>query len=538
MSTNKTLIIRYGQTLPTSVLITVEFAKNSTKIQPKLITKKDQTIIEATIATTDDTIIGATLISKFLSYMSNLAPQQDPLILTEIDSWIEFANNFTNENLLKLNTHLTLRTYLVGYQLSFADIFVWSKLKDDNISIPENFQHVNRWYNYCSELEEFKVVKSNEIKEKQQQQSKKNEVKIAETGTKKINVGSSANFEKLKGAIEGKVVTRFPPEPSGYLHIGHIKACLLNRHYATLYNGKMIVRFDDTNPSKEKEEFVESILEDLLKLGITNYTISYTSDFFTKLLEIAEQMIKDGFAYIDHTPVEELRKERMDGIESKFRNNTIEENLNLWQEMRKATELGKKCVMRAKIDMKSLNKAMRDPVLYRYNDTPHHRTGKQYSIYPMYDFACPIVDSLEGVTHALRSSEYHDRNPLYAWMFTATKLRPVEIEDFSRLNFKYTLLSKRKLQWFADKGFVSGWDSPAFPTVRGILRRGLTVSALKAFVFSQGASKTLNLQDMNKLWALNKKEIDPIIPRHTALSKKEFLSIYQMVQLQLNLKLY
>eukprot|EP01099_Mayorella_cantabrigiensis_P001424 TRINITY_DN1618_c0_g1_i2.p1 TRINITY_DN1618_c0_g1~~TRINITY_DN1618_c0_g1_i2.p1 ORF type:complete len:421 (-),score=118.54 TRINITY_DN1618_c0_g1_i2:28-1290(-) len=213
-----------------------------------------------------------------------------------------------------------------------------------------------------------------------------------------------------------------------------------------------------------------------------------------------------------------MRYERGEGIESKFRNNTLEQNLELWEEMKKGTPRGQECVMRAKIDMKNFNKVLRDPTFYRVvADHPHLRTGNKYKAYPTYDFACPIVDSIEGVTHALRSSEYHDRNALYDWVFDALKIRKVVIQDFSRLNFSYTLLSKRKLQWFVDQKKVTGWDDPSFPTIQGLFRRGLTLEALREFILAQGSSKNINLMDMAKLWALNKKILDPIVPRHTAI---------------------
>ncbi|KAI8920350.1 tRNA synthetases class I, catalytic domain-containing protein [Powellomyces hirtus] len=332
----------------------------------------------------------------------------------------------------------------------------------------------------------------------------------------------------LKDVVHGQVVTRFPPEPSGYLHIGHAKAALLNDYFAKTYEGKLIVRFDDTNPSKEKVEFEESIKEDLLLLGIKADQITYTSDSFDKLYEYALQMIKEGNAYVDDTDVDTMRAERMqqDGIESKSRNLSIEENLKRFEEMKNGTEFGLKCCLRAKIDMKNKNKCLRDPVLYRCNiAVPHHRTGNKWKIYPIYDFACPIVDSLEGVTHALRTNEYRDRNPQYEWILNALKLRQVHIWDFSRLNFVYTLLSKRKLTWFVDEGLVTGWDDPRFPTVRGIRRRGMTIDALRQYILMQGASqKNLELE-WDKIWALNKKIIDPVAPRHTALDSDKITSV-------------
>lgn len=228
--------------------------------------------------------------------------------------------------------------------------------------------------------------------------------------------------------------------------------------------------------------------------------------------------MKEGKAYIDDTTAEQISKDRETGVESIRRNASIKENLDRWKQMKDGTPEGQKCVMRAKIDMKSKNGVMRDPNLFRVVLTPHHRTGNKFKIYPLYDFACPIVDSVEGVTHPLRSSEYHDRNPLYDWVIEATGLRKPIIEDFSRLNFAYTLLSKRKLQWIVDQGIVEGWDDPRFPTVKGVLRRGLTVEALRTFIISLGPAKALNLMEIEKLWSLNRKVIDPVVPRFTVIA--------------------
>ncbi|KAJ1670929.1 glutamate--tRNA ligase, partial [Spiromyces aspiralis] len=192
--------------------------------------------------------------------------------------------------------------------------------------------------------------------------------------------------------------------------------------------------------------------------------------------------------------------------------------------MKQGTEFGQKCCLRAKMSVDNKNKAMRDPVIYRVNLTPHHRTGSIWKVYPTYDFACPIVDSFEGVTHALRSNEYTDREPQYRWFLKALNLRSVHIEGYSRVNFVYTLLSKRKLQWFVSQGRVEGWDDPRFPTVRGIVRRGLTIEALREYMLSQGASKNNMLLEWDKLWALNKKVIDPKAPRHTAVLSSDMVT--------------
>lgn len=217
----------------------------------------------------------------------------------------------------------------------------------------------------------------------------------------------------LKGAKDGEVVTRFPREPSGYLHLGHVKAAMLNYHFAKMWKGKLIIRFDDTNPNKEKTEYVQSILEDLATLGIIADVVTYTSDYFGKLEELMKKAIEQGKAYCDDTPVEVMRKERGDGIESKHRNMTPEENLKIWDLMRAGR--AKEWCVRGKISMSAKNKCMRDPVLFRSSDVSHHRVGKKYSVYPTYDWACPIVDSIEGVTHTLRTNEYADRNEMYTW---------------------------------------------------------------------------------------------------------------------------
>jgi glutamyl-tRNA synthetase len=320
----------------------------------------------------------------------------------------------------------------------------------------------------------------------------------------------------LKNAVEGKVVTRFPPEPSGYLHIGHCKAALLNYHYAKMYKGNMILRFDDTNPSKEKNEYVEAIIEDLKTLGITHSILTYTSDYFPRIFDELKGLISKGLAYVDNTPVEKMREERTKKIDSLTRNFTVEQNLEIFDKLL-AGEADDYCV-RAKINMQSDNGCMRDPVLARASKVPHHRTGTKYRVYPTYDFACPIVDSLEGVTHVLRTNEYADRIPQYMWVLGALGWPKLEIYEYSRLNLEHTCLSKRKLTWFVDTNRVDGWDDPRFPTLRGVLRKGIRVETLVEFMLEQGPSKRANLMEWEKLWAINKRIIDPICPRFSAVS--------------------
>jgi glutamyl-tRNA synthetase len=320
----------------------------------------------------------------------------------------------------------------------------------------------------------------------------------------------------LKNAVEGKVVTRFPPEPSGYLHIGHCKAALLNYHYAKMYKGYMIFRFDDTNPTKEKDEYVQSILEDVKALGITWEKLTYTSDYFDYLLEKLKELITKGKAYCDNTPVEEMREQRTKKIESKCRNTSVEENLKIYEQVKKG-DADEYCI-RAKIDMQNNNGCLRDPVLARVSRIPHHRTGTKYLLYPTYDFACPLIDSYEGVTHVLRTNEYADRIPQYKWVLKAFDLPELEIYEYSRLNLEYTVLSKRKLTWFVDSGKVEGWDDPRFPTFRACVRKGIRVETLTEFMMEQGPSKRSNLMEWEKIWAINKRIIDPICPRYVAVS--------------------
>ena len=331
--------------------------------------------------------------------------------------------------------------------------------------------------------------------------------------------GEGGSFEiGLVDAVEGLVCTRFPPEPSGYLHIGHAKAALLNEYFARRYKGTLLLRFDDTNPDKEKEDYVSAILADVATLGIVPDKITYTSDHFDALLAVAKELIDRGVLYADDTPVEAMRAERMDGVESRCRGRSVAENQAAWAEMVAGSEAGLRFCLRFRMSMSDPNKAMRDPVAYRCNvETPHHRTGRRYCVYPTYDCACPYVDAVEGVTHALRTSEYRDREAQYAWIQAAMGLRRVHIWDYSRLNFEYTTLSKRKLAAFVAAGKVDGWDDPRFPTVQGVLRRGLTVTALREFILSQGASKNMNTMTWEKLWTLNKRIIDPVCPRHTAV---------------------
>lgn len=434
--------------------------------------------------------------------------QGDNLALANFQTAAAIADN--------LDQHLALRTYLVGHAITAADVSIWAAVRASSPAIglvrKGLHKHLQRWFNHIDSL----PATSDAL------------LQLADAKAEKFkNKKTAAGFDLfLKDAQPGQVVTRFPPEPSGYLHVGHAKAAILNQYFARQYNGKLIIRFDDTNPSKEKDEFEQSIIEDLALLGIKGDVTTHTSDHFDTLYKYAIQMIQLGKAYADDTPQEQMRAERMDGIPSKRRDASIEENMTRFAEMSTGSADGRKWCLRAKISFDDPNKAMRDPVIYRCNpDVSHHRTGTTWKVYPTYDFACPVVDSIEGVTHALRTNEYRDRNPQYYWMLDALNLRKVDIWDFGRLNFVYTLLSKRKLQWFVDNGIVSGWDDPRFPTVRGIRRRGMTIETIQEFVLAQGPSQQIINMEWDNIWTINKRHLDPVVPRYVALDKEGIVKV-------------
>ncbi len=303
-------------------------------------------------------------------------------------------------------------------------------------------------------------------------------------------------IEDIKnGKHGGRVHTRFPPEPNGYLHIGHAKSICLNFGLAKEFGGKCNLRFDDTNPSKEETEYVDSIINDVKWLGFDwEDRLFYASDYFEQLYQWAIQLIKQGDAYVCDLTADEVRATRgtttEPGQESPYRNRSVEENLDLFQRMRAGEFPDGARTLRSKIDMASPNFNMRDPVMYRILRAHHHRTGDDWLIYPMYDFAHGECDSIEGITHSICTLEFEDHRPLYDWYVEKLGIhRPQQIE-FDRLNLTNTLLSKRKLLQLVQRGFVSGWDDPRMPTLSGIRRRGYTPEAIRAFCGSIGVSKT------------------------------------------------
>ena len=301
------------------------------------------------------------------------------------------------------------------------------------------------------------------------------------------------NEELEKGVVDG-VHTRFPPEPNGYLHIGHAKSLCLNFGTAKKYDGVCNLFFDDTNPSKEKTEFVDAIKKDIEWLGFKWYEMHYASDFFDTIYELAVKLIKDGKAYVCDLTPEEIRQTRgtltEPGTESPYRNRTVEENLKLFTEMKEGKYQDGEKVLRAKIDMASPNINMRDPVIYRVLHATHHRTGDKWCIYPMYDYAHPICDSMQGVTHSICTLEFEDHRPLYNWTIenTGVSHKPRQIE-FARLNITNMVMSKRYLKKLVEDGAVDGWDDPRMPTLTGLRNRGVPAEALKAFCEEIGVAK-------------------------------------------------
>ena len=300
----------------------------------------------------------------------------------------------------------------------------------------------------------------------------------------------------------GSVVTRFPPEPNGYLHIGHAKSICLNFGLAEKYKGTCHIRFDDTNPEKEDVEYIESIKEDIKWLGFDWGTNEFfASDYFEKLYAYAEKLIIRGKAYVDSLSPEETRTYRgtltEPGKESPDRNRSIEENLDLFKRMRSGEFKDGKYLLRAKIDMHSPNLNMRDPALYRIRRVTHHRTGDTWCMYPMYDFTHPLSDAIEGITHSVCTLEFEDHRPLYNWMVehTGPGHRPQQIE-FARLNLTYTVMSKRKLLELVNKNVVSGWDDPRMPTISGLRRRGYTPEAIRDFAGRIGVAKANSTVDI------------------------------------------
>ncbi len=328
--------------------------------------------------------------------------------------------------------------------------------------------------------------------------------------------------EDLKeGTYEG-ICTRFPPEPNGFLHIGHAKSILLNYGLAKEYGGKFNMRFDDTNPTKEKEEFARSIIEDIDWLGAKYDKIYYASDYFDQMYEAAVKLIKKGKAYVSELSPDEIRQYRgtltEPGKEDPYSNRSIEENLMLFEKMKSGQVEDGKMVLRARIDMSSANINMRDPIIYRVAHIAHHRTGDKWCIYPMYDFAHPMEDSIEGVTHSICTLEFEDHRPLYDWVVKETEVEhpPKQIE-FAKLYLKDIVTGKRYIKKLVEDGIVDGWDDPRIVSLSGLRRRGFTADAIKRFIELSGVSKSNSVSDYAMLEYCQREDLRMGAPRYMAV---------------------
>jgi len=327
--------------------------------------------------------------------------------------------------------------------------------------------------------------------------------------SKEAGEARSLNFieeiieEDLRNGKYEKILTRFPPEPNGYLHIGHAKSICLNFGLAEKYNGETNLRFDDTNPVTEETEYVNSIKEDIQWLGFKWKNEFYSSDYFDELYSFAVELINKGLAYIDDSSSEKIAAEKgtptEPGKENEFRNRSVEENLRLFEEMKNGKYKEGEKVLRAKIDMAHLNMLMRDPIMYRIKHAHHHRTGDNWCIYPMYDFAHGQGDSIENITHSICTLEFVPHRILYDWFIEKLDIFPSHQYEFARLNMTYTVMSKRKLLQMVNEGYVSGWDDPRMPTLSGFRRKGYTPSSIRTFCEKIGVAKRDNLIDISLL---------------------------------------
>ncbi len=321
-----------------------------------------------------------------------------------------------------------------------------------------------------------------------------------------------------KGRFEGPVATRFPPEPNGFLHIGHAKSICLNFGIARKYKGSCNLRFDDTNPVKEEQKYIDSIKKDVAWLGFSwGEKELYASDYFSRMYECAIKLIKKGRAYVDDLSQEEIREKRgtltRPGTRSPYGDRSVEENLKLFREMKKGVFPDGSKVLRAKIDMSSPNLNMRDPVIYRILKAPHPRTGNEWCIYPMYDFAHCLEDSFEKISHSICTLEFEDHRPLYDWFLEELGLHHPRQIEFARLNLNYTVLSKRKLSLLVEEGDVEGWDDPRMPTISGLRRRGYTPAAIRDFAGRIGVAKANSIVDTALLEHCLREELNKTAPR-------------------------
>ena len=344
---------------------------------------------------------------------------------------------------------------------------------------------------------------------------------IENTEAKSLNFLEEIIENDLSSGKHKSILTRFPPEPNGYLHIGHAKSICLNFGLAKKYGGKTNLRFDDTNPVKEDTEYVDSIMEDVKWLGFEWANVFYASDYFDQLYLWAVEMIKKGLAYVDDQSLEDIRKNRgtvtIPGTNSPYRDRSVEENLDLFERMKNGEFPDGSKVLRAKIDMAHPNMQFRDPIMYRILHAEHHRTGNKWNIYPMYDYAHGQSDSIENITHSICTLEFDIHRPLYDWFIEKLDIFPSHQYEFARLNINYTVMSKRKLLQLVKENHVSGWDDPRMPTICGFRRRGYTPEAIRNFCERIGVAKRDNIIDYSLLEFSLREHLNKVAPRMMAV---------------------
>jgi glutaminyl-tRNA synthetase len=338
---------------------------------------------------------------------------------------------------------------------------------------------------------------------------------------KSLNFIEEIVEEDLRECRFENILTRFPPEPNGYLHIGHAKSICLNFGVAQKYNGATNLRFDDTNPETEETEYVDSIKQDVKWLGFNWVNEFYTSDYFDELYDLAVKLIRKGLAYVDDSRPEKIAAEKgwntEPGVENEYRNRSIEENLLLFDQMKNGKFKDGEKVLRAKIDMASINMHMRDPIMYRIKNGHHHRTGDKWVIYPMYDFAHGQSDSIEHITHSICTLEFVSHRELYDWYIQSLEIFPSHQYEFARLNMTYTVMSKRKLLELVNEGYVSGWDDPRMPTISAFRRKGYTASSIRTFCDKIGVAKRDNLIEIELLEFCLREELNSTAYRAMAV---------------------
>jgi glutamyl-tRNA synthetase len=406
-----------------------------------------------------------------------------------------------------------------------------SELRGESARVKTIVQNVAATVNQMP-LSQQKVELENEFPgELQSSLNRKKEISKADASKK-------AELPDLPDAAIGKVSTRFPPEPNGFMHIGHAKAALLGFEYAKKYRGKFMVRYDDTNPAAEKREYYGAFIKSLGWLRIQPDQVKNASDDMTKFYDIAEQMIQKFRAYVCSCSQEKMRELRAAGMPCEHRSQSVTENTTRWESMLSGNTTAKQAVLRFVGDMESLNTTMRDPVLFRVVEHPHPLLGTRFRVWPTYDFDGPVEDSLDGITHAMRSKEYELRDELYYAILDSVDLRKPRIIEFSRLALKNTTVSKRSLRKLIEEGKVQGWDDPRLPTIAGLKRRGILPETIKEFILSMGISKVESLPTWDLLESINRKLLDPIAGRFFFVSDPVSVEVEDHPQMQVTLRFH